>query len=135
MNIKRFTLFLGITFLAIGILGFVPAFVTYGVLDPDFMTHGMLLGIFPVNGVHNLIHLAFGVWALLAYKDVAQARTFCRSNAVIYGLLAILGFFPNINTLFGLVPIHGNDVWLHGLIALATAYYGFVWNARPVARV
>lgn len=131
MDIKRFTLILGSAFLAIGIFGFVPAFVNYhGQTDVNFMTHGYLLGLFPVNGIHNLIHIAFGVWALMVYKNYAQSRIFCRSNAIIYGLLAIIGLIPGLNTLFGLVPIHGHDIWLHAAIAAATGYYGFVWHKR-----
>lgn len=135
MDIKRFTLILGSAFLAAGLLGFVPAFVDYhGQTDVGFLTHGLLLGLFPINGIHNLIHIGFGAWALLSYKDVARSRIFCRANAVIYGLLAIIGFIPNLNTVFGLVPIHGHDIWLHAGIALATAYYGFVWQRNLVAR-
>jgi hypothetical protein len=44
----------------------------------------------------------------------------------LYGLLAILGLIPGTNTLFGLVPIYGHDVWLHALSALIAAYFGFV---------
>ena len=35
------------------------------------------------------------------------------------------GLIPGLNTMFGLMPIHGNDVWLHALIAIAAAYFGF----------
>jgi hypothetical protein len=41
-------------------------------------------------------------------------------------LLAILGLIPATNTMFGLVPIYGNDVWLHAGTALIAAYFGFV---------
>jgi hypothetical protein len=131
MNIKRFTLIMGIAFTAIGLLGFVPPLVDYhGHPNPDFMTHGLLLGLFPINGIHNLIHLAFGLWALLVYKDTVKARVFCRSNAIIYGLLAVIGFIPRLNTVFGFIPIHGNDIWLHAVIAVATGYYGFLWHTQ-----
>jgi hypothetical protein len=32
-----------------------------------------------------------------------------------------------MDNLFGLCPIHGNDVWLHALIAIAAAVFG--WSA------
>jgi hypothetical protein len=46
-----------------------------------------------------------------------KARDYCRFVAVAYGLLAVLGLIPtlNINHTFGLIPIEGNDVWLHAL--------------------
>ena len=58
------------------------------------------------------------------------SRVYARSVAVIYGLLAIMGLIPGLNTVFGLVPIHGHDVWLHLLIAAPAAYFG--WAAAPV---
>jgi hypothetical protein len=33
-----------------------------------------------------------------------------------------------INRTFGLIPIEGMDVVLHALIALAAAYFGFVYK-------
>lgn len=132
MDIKKFTLFAGIAFLAIGILGFVPAFVTYSPSPTSnvFMAHGLLFGIFPINGLHNLVHLGFGLWAVSVWKNAAHSRIFCRSNAIIYGLLAVAGFVPGLNTLWGLLPMHGHDIWLHAVIALATGYFGFVWHSQ-----
>lgn len=131
MDIRRFTFWIGILFLGIGILGFFPAMVEPpAVNDPALSvhaSHGRLFGLFPVNIMHNLVHVAFGVWGIVSAKDFIASRTFCRANAIIYGLLAILGLFPVLNTMFGLMPIHGNDIWLHVLFAAATGYYGYVW--------
>ena len=52
-------------------------------------------------------------------------RVYARALAVFYGLLAVLGLIPAMNTLFGLVPIHGHDVWLHAGTALVAAYFGW----------
>ena len=54
--------------------------------------------------------------------------------AVAYALLAVLGVLPATQTTFGLIPIYGNDVWLHALIALAAGVIGFTnVFAAPVA--
>lgn len=132
MSVQRFTLFAGIGFLVVGILGFVPALVshpTYSDVPVEFTAfHGRLFGIFPVNAIHNIVHIAFGVWALMAYRSFSSSRIFCKANAVIYGVLVIMGFIPVLNTFFGLMPLHGHDIWLHAGIAIATGYYGFVWQ-------
>ena len=60
------------------------------------------------------------------------ARAYCRFVAVVYALLAVVGLIPQLDTVFGLIPIHGHDVWLHAAIALVAAYFGF---AGPVERV
>ena len=62
---------------------------------------------------------------MLAYRSYAGARTYFRAVAIIYGLLTVLGLLPATNTTFGLIPIYGNDVWLHALIAAGAAYFGW----------
>ena len=42
-----------------------------------------------------------------------------------------MGLIPGLNTTFGLIPIFGNDVWLHALTALIAAYFG--WGTRDRA--
>jgi hypothetical protein len=41
-------------------------------------------------------------------------------------VFAVMGFIPGVDTTFGLVPLHDNDVWLHVLLAVPAAYFGFV---------
>lgn len=132
MAIKRFTLMVGILFAGIGLMGFFPQFRSLPWVEDPALTigaaHGRLFGLFPVNAVHNLLHLALGFWGIAAANDMSAARLFCRANAVIYAVLAVAGLFPYLNTIFGLVPLHGHDVWLHALIAGATGYFGYVWE-------
>jgi hypothetical protein len=52
--------------------------------------------------------------------------TYARSVAVVYGLLTVLGLIPAINDTFGLIPIGGNDIRLHALLAAVAAYFGFM---------
>lgn len=135
MSLKKFTITMGIIFLAMGILAFMPGITTYPrAEDPGLalsMAHGRLFGLFPVNALHNLIHIVFGVWALAVYKNMANARLYCKATAIVYAVLAVFGLFPTLNVMFGLAPLHGNNIWLHALIAIATGYYGFVWGTSP----
>ena len=133
MYTRYFALVAGIAFIVIGFLGFVPGLT----MMPDAgspplavnAAHGRLFGLFPVNALHNLVHIALGVWGLVAYAQ-GTARTFARGTAIIYGLLTVMGLIPALNTTFGFVPIYGHDVWLHGLIAVVAAYFG--WAPEPV---
>ncbi|HYE00626.1 MAG TPA: DUF4383 domain-containing protein [Alphaproteobacteria bacterium] len=128
MKTRSYTLLLGIIFLVIGILGFIDPFVSPAEGAPDVAaegSYGYLLGLFPVNWLHNLVHIAFGIWGLAAYRSYTGAKGYCKANAVIYAVLAVAGLIPGLNTMFGLVPLFGNDVWLHALIAIASAYFGF----------
>jgi Domain of unknown function (DUF4383) len=111
----------GAIFVLVGLLGFVPPLV------PD----GKLLGLFPVNAMHNLVHIGLGLWGLFAGAALAAATIYFRGIAIIYGVLAVLGLIPATNTLFGLAPIHGADVALHAVLALIAAYLGFWSTAKP----
>jgi hypothetical protein len=60
------------------------------------------------------------------FSDDQRARTYAKVIAISYGGLVILGLIPGLNTLFGLVPIFGHDVWLHAVLAIPAAYFGFM---------
>ena len=132
--VRTFALLFGLVFLAVGALGFVPQFAEPTTHEGVTMTQGsaMLLGLFPVNMLHNVVHLLFGLWGVMAYRSAGGAVGYFRGVAVIYALFTVLGLLPQTNTLFGLVPLHGNDVWLHGLLAVVAAYFGFVHRETTV---
>ncbi len=127
--IRRFALIFGIVYLAVGVMGFIPALVQPAPTAPNLEVtemYGRLVGLFPINFLHNIVHLAIGLWGVLGSRTVSGAVLFSRGIAIFYGLLAILGLIPVTDTLFGLVPIYSHDVWLHALSALIAAYFGFV---------
>ena len=127
--IKTFALVFGAIYLLVGILGFIPGLNDHNHADMPPLAidsfYGRLLGLFPVNLMHNTVHILIGIWGLLSAKSVGAARLFGKGLAIIYGLLTVLGLIPGANTLFGLAPIFGHDVWLHALSALVAAYFGF----------
>ncbi|MBV9884619.1 MAG: DUF4383 domain-containing protein [Sphingomonadaceae bacterium] len=136
MSTRTFALIFGIIFLLAGIAGFIPQLLQPaqgGAIAPG-PHHMLLLGMFPVNPVHNIVHLAFGLWGLVASRAGAQALLYARSVAIIYAILVVAGFIPSLDTLFGLVPLYGNDVWLHLALAIVAAYFGWV-NRSPSTAV
>jgi hypothetical protein len=119
--IQRVALAFGVVFLLVGVLGpFVPNGMSMEA-DPD--TAGQLFGLFPVNLLHNLVHLAFGAWGIAASRSLGASRTYGKVGAGVYAVLVLLAFIDP--TTFGLVPIGGNDIWLHALLAAGLAYIGF----------
>lgn len=127
--IRTFALVFGIIYVLVGVLGFVPGLnQMHGGMPHQAIDsfHGNLLGIFPVNVMHNIVHLAIGAWGIVASRSVGGARMYGRALAVIYGLLAVLGLIPATNTLFGLAPIYGHDIWLHALSAIVAGYFGWL---------
>ena len=135
MRTTTFALIFGIAYLAAGVLGLVPAALqpppagapttSFGVL------YGYLLGLFPVNVLHTAVHLAIGLWGIAAWSGAFGALAYARSLAVLYGVLAVMGMVPGLNTVFGLIPLHGHDIWLHAGTAAIAAYFG--WRREAVA--
>ena len=132
MNTATMAMIFGVVFALVGVLGFFPSPPPPGA--PPLSVehgHGMALGLFPINTLHNLVHLLFGVLGIAASRGVLMsARGYFQLVAAAYALLVILGLLPATQTTFGLIPIWGNDVWLHAVIAAAAGYLGF---ATPVA--
>jgi Domain of unknown function (DUF4383) len=67
----------------------------------------------------------------VGYRNFPSARFYARVVAITYAALTVMGLIPGLKTLFGLVPLYGHDVWLHAVLAIIAAYFGFV--ARPAA--
>ena len=118
--VRRVALVFGIVFLLVGILGLVSAGGMEMGADP---APGALLGMFPVNLLHNIVHLLFGVWGLVASRSFAGAKLYAQVGGVVYILLAICGLV--IPTPFGFIPIGGADIGLHAVIGLVLAGVGF----------
>ena len=129
MSTRNFALIFGIVFIAVGIAGFVPALV-YAPDGGDMGGHGMLLGLFPVNTLHNIVHLLFGIWGIAASRSASGAVMYARGVAIIYAVLTVCGLIPATADGFGYVPLYGKDVWLHAVLALIGAYFGWV-NRNP----
>ena len=121
--VGKFAKIIGAVFVAVGLLGFIPQLVT----------DGKLLTLFPVNGMHNAVHIALGLWGIGVAQNAGSALTYCRAITVIYALLAVCGLIPATNTLFGLAPIGGMDIPLHAVLAVAASYFGFGAPSKAAA--
>lgn len=125
MTTRTFAPVAGVVYLLVGALGFMPGVLTAPPLDAPPMTvhhnYGYLLGLFPVNTLHNVVHLLIGVCGVLAYRTWRAAATFAGALAVFYALLAVAGLIPGLNTTFGLIPLWGHDVLLHAVTAAVAA--------------
>jgi hypothetical protein len=135
VRIETFARIFGIVFLLVGIGGFIPG-LTQPHDHPRLAVEaasGMELGLFPVNVLHNLVHIAFGIWGIAAASSFGAARTYARVVAIAYAVLTVMGMIPATNTTFGLVPIYGHDIWLHAILAAVAAYFGFAYRERSIA--
>ena len=122
--LKTAAIIFGLFFLVAGIGGFVPA------LAPG----GMLFGLFMVGPVHNFVHIASGIAALLcAFAGGGAARKYFQIFGVIYLLVAVIGFFYGNSPIMGVMEHNNHDIWLHILIAAAALYLGFMSGRETTA--
>lgn len=123
MSTQRIAMLFGVVFVLVGVLGF--ALTGFG------MDMQMLLGIFPVNLVHNLVHILIGVWGVAAARSAAGATMYCRLAGVLYLILGCLGFV--VDNPMGLVPIGGNDRYLHLTLGVILAGFGLMGGGAQKA--
>lgn len=124
--IQRVATISGLVFIVVSVLGLAAGGM------PGMKMGGasvMLLGLFPVNMLHNVVHLAFGVWGVIAGRGEKASVTYALGSGVAYLCLGVLGLFTD--SLLGMVPIGGYDVVLHLVLAVALAGCGFwaLWFA------
>ena len=116
----------GWVFILLGVIGFFSGSMN--------MTTGSEFGLFPVNVVHNVVHILIGLWGLNAARTAAGATAYCKQAGVLFLLLAILGFIPAmVDMLANLVPVGGKDRYLHLGFAVILLYFGIVGNSREAA--
>ena len=129
---QKFALIIGIAYLALGIIGFIPGIVSQsGAMPPSIENLGVvsgfgyLMGLFPVNTPHNIIHIVTGLLGIVTSIALDSSRLFSGQLGIYYTTLTVLGLIPITNTFFGLFPLYGADVFLHGLTGALGIYFGF----------
>ncbi len=110
---------LGIVFVIIGVLGFIPNPIVGG------------SGMFEANALHNLVHIVIGVILIMMAKKEDGARRWLKIFGIVYLLVAILGFLAvgsdGMGNVLGLIAVNSADNWLHvilGVILLGLSFSG-----------
>lgn len=114
---QMFGLVFGAVYVLVGIAGFFVA---------DSFTGGQAsdkLIFFPVNHVHNIVHLAIGGALLFGSTRADLARSVNLIVGIVYALVAVLGFLEVITPEL----INDRDVaddFLHLATAILAIYFG-----------
>jgi hypothetical protein len=141
--IQKAALIVGVVFLLVGILGFIPG-ITSNYDDLKFAGHNsdaQLLGIFDTSILHNIVHLLFGVAGIALSRSYDGARNFLIGGGVIYLALFLYG------VIFGAdegganwIPVNWADNILHlvlggGMILVGVALAREVRDRRAAPAV
>ncbi|MEH1016037.1 DUF4383 domain-containing protein [Micromonospora sp. CPCC 206060] len=126
--VRRAASGVGVVFLLVGVLGFVPGITSdYG--DLAFAGHhsgAELFGLFQVSVLHNVVHLLFGAAGLVMSRTVTAARTFLIGGGAVYLVLWLYGLVVDTASEANFIPVNGADNWLHLVLGLGMIALGAV---------
>ncbi|WP_082931859.1 DUF4383 domain-containing protein [Mycolicibacterium setense] len=125
----------GILFLIVGVLGFIPGITTdYGDLHwAGHHSEAMLLGLFSVSVLHNLVHLAFGAVGVLTARRADAARAYLIGGGVVYAILWLYGLVIDPDSAANFIPVNSADNWLHLGLAVVMIALGLVFGRAATA--
>ena len=136
MNPRPFAWIAGAILLILGIAGLIPPLAP-AEDDPLRIAAkvggAQLFGRFPVSPVLSGLHIALGAWGLWAGSRLGRALKFARMAALVFAILLVMGTIPGADTLFGLAPLYGNNLLLHGLLAVLCFLFGWLYRRPTVA--
>ena len=117
---QKLAFLFGVTFLLVGILGFIPGITTnYDDLAFAGTDSGAeLLGIFQVSILHNIAHMLFGVGILAARQHRTAVQDLLVAG-VLYAVLFLYGLVVGESSDANFLPFNNADDVLHGLLSLA----------------
>ncbi len=110
---KKSALVIGIIFVLVAILGFIPG---NGIVGEG--------ALFDAGVVHSIVHLIFGI-VLLAVASKPSAASALKWVGIIYLIVAILGFIWG--SVLGIFAVNGADNLLHLVLGIVIAALG--WSA------
>lgn len=134
--VRRAATGIGVIFLLIGVLGFVPGITSNfgGLSVAGHQSDARLLGVFQVSVLHNVVHLLFGVAGLAMSRTVTGARTFLVGGGAIYLVLWLYGLVVDQRSAANFVPVNGADNWLHLLLGVGMIALGLLTRRDPNRR-
>ena len=122
------SLVLGVVFLLIGLLGFIPGITSNldQLANAGHDSDAMLFGLFQVSVLHNLVHVVFGVAGLAAARVAAAAGIYLLLGGFIYLGLWICGLLLNKGEFVDLIPLNTADNWLHFILGVGMIMLGIL---------
>ena len=132
--IQTVAMLVGMVFLLVGILGFIPGLTTnYDQLGAaGHQSMAMLLGVFQVSILHNIVHLLFGVAGIALSRTDAGARNYLVGGGVIYLVLWLYGLVIDQASSANFVPVNPADDVLHLVLGIGMIALGLVLSRRRV---
>jgi hypothetical protein len=119
--LRIFAGLVGIMFIIIAVLGFMP----------EYVHEGKLLGTFAINSLSNILHLATGIIGLMCgVRGTRYSKYFFIALGLFYGILALMGFYDSTMLFFRFIVTNGASNFFHAIIAIVALYLGFGYFSK-----
>jgi hypothetical protein len=125
----RFALVAGAIYLVVAVLGFVLTGASGFAADNG----PRLLGLFMINPLHNVVHLALATAWLVSVTRPGWSRIVNLAIGSVLGLVTVLGF-AHVLTFLCIMSLGDPDNFLHLATACVALYFGSV-GAESLERV
>lgn len=120
MNSKNIVILFGVTFVFVGILGFI---------DNPIVSDS---GFFAVNASHNMVHivlgLAFVLGAFLQKGHENQVLLFFGLGGLV---VTLIGFLTPGDVILGFIHVNAADHWLHLVLGMVVLLSGLIFKNSP----
>ena len=126
--IQSVALLVGVVFLVVGILGFIPG-ITSNYDELKFAGHNsdaQLLGIFDTSILHNIVHLLYGLAGIALARTIDGARTFLVGGGLVYLVLFVYGAIWHGEAGSNWIPVNWADDILHLALGAGMVIVGIV---------
>jgi len=126
--IQSVALLVGVVFLVVGTLGFIPG-ITSNYDELKFAGHNsdaQLLGIFDTSILHNIVHLLYGLAGIALARTIDGARTFLVGGGLVYLVLFVYGAIWHGEAESNWIPVNWADDILHLALGAGMVIVGIV---------
>ena len=134
--IQSVALLVGVVFLVVGILGFIPG-ITSNYDELKFAGHNsdaQLLGIFDTSILHNIVHLLYGLAGIALARTIDGARTFLVGGGLVYLVLFVYGAIWHSEAGSNWIPVNWADDILHLALGAGMVIVGIVLSRGVLPR-
>src|SRR5688572_32784637 len=91
-TVQRVAQIFGVVFILVALAGFYTGGMN---MEADPATAPAIMDMFPINLVHKIVHLLFGIWGLAASRSWSGGKQYAQIGGVLYLVLAGLGLLAS----------------------------------------
>ena len=129
-HVRSASMGMGVVFLLVGILGFIPGITTqYGSMAFASGSGAMLLGAFQVSVLLNLLYLAMGAAGVWMSRGVLPARNFLLGSGAVLLVMWLYGLIVGTSAA-NILSTNASTNWLNLILGVVAVGLGAAYAMR-----